>query len=406
MKYLVLLGDGMADYPLEELGGKTPLIAARTPNMDFLVRNGLLGRVCTIPQGLPPGSDVANLSVMGYDPRRYFTGRAPLEAASLRLHLAPDDGAFRCNLVTLRDEGSATFMEDFSAGHITNEDSHLLIKSLQEALGDDRIAFYPGVGYRHLMVWKGGQTGMATTPPHDITGQEVHPYLPQGDGADLLLRLMGKSKDVLAAHPVNQRRISQGKKPATSIWLWGQGKSLTIPSFQDKFHCTGAVISAVDLIKGIGLAAGLDTINVPGATGFLDTNYIGKANYALDALEHKDFVYVHVEAPDEAAHNGSIPDKIRAIEDFDEKVVGTVLGRGTRLPELCIMVLPDHATPICTKTHAADPVPFVIYPSPSGMAPNGFQTYDESSAQQSDLAFAHGYELMEFFILGKKVHHK
>ncbi len=402
MKYLVLLGDGMADYPLEELGGKTPLMAARTPHMDFLVKNGHLGRAATIPPGLAPGSDVANLAVMGYDPQKYFTGRAPLEAASLRLKLAPEDAAFRCNLVTLRQEGNAIIMDDFSAGHIGNNDSHLLIAAIHEALSNERIAFFPGVSYRHVMIWKSGMVCMATTPPHDISGQAIGPHLPKGDGADVLLDLMQRSRSVLANHPVNQQRIAAGKKPATSIWLWGQGKSLTIPSFRQKYGCSGAVISAVDLIKGIGIAAGLDAIDVPGVTGFLDTNYVGKAEYALQALKEKDFVYVHVEAPDEASHNGSIRDKIQAIEDFDEKVVGTVLGNAAAIADLRIMVLPDHATPICTMTHASDPIPFIIYPSIPGMNGGGFAVYNEQEADSSDLYLASGHQLMDLFIHGKK----
>lgn len=400
MKYIVLLGDGMADYPLEELQGKTPLMAARTPHMDFLAQHGTFGRVKTIPPGFPPGSDVANLAVLGYDPQHFYTGRAPLEAASMRLALGPEDVAFRCNLVTLGGPEHSPVMEDFSAGHIPTEESHQIIASLNAALRDERISFHAGVSYRHLMVWRGGDAGAVTTPPHNISDKEIGPYLPRGDGADLLRRLMERSQAILADHPVNRARRAEGKKPATSIWLWGQGKTLTIPSFHEKYGCTGAVISAVDLIKGIGIAAGLAPVEVPGATGFLDTNYRGKAEYAVAALRERDFVYVHVEAPDEAGHSGSIEDKIQAIERFDEKVVGTVLECITEFPSYRLMVLPDHATPIRVKTHTSDVVPFVIYPALHGSDPDHGAAYDEASASKARLSIERGHTLMDIFISG------
>lgn len=400
MKYLVLLGDGMADYPLEELQGKTPLMAARTPNLDFLARHGTFGRVRTIPPGFPPGSDVANLSVLGYDPQHFYTGRAPLEAASMRLPLGPDDVAFRCNLVTLGGPEHSPVMEDFSAGHISSEESHELIATLNAALRDEHISFHPGVSYRHVMVWRGGTAAAVTTPPHDISEKEVGPYLPHGEGAALLLRLMKRSQSLLADHPINQARRQAGKKPATSIWLWGQGKTLTIPSFQEKYGCSGAVISAVDLIKGIGIAAGLDSIEVPGATGFLDTNYRGKAEYAVAALQEKDFAYVHVEAPDEAGHSGSIQDKIQAIEHFDEKVVGTALELIRKFPSYRLMVLPDHATPIRVKTHTSDDIPFVIYPALSESDADHASAYDEVAASKAPLFVERGHTLMDLFIYG------
>ena len=403
MKYIVLLGDGMADYPLAELGGKTPLMVARTSSMDFLAHKGILGRVQTVPNGLTPGSDVANLSVMGYDPTIFYPGRAPLEAASMKIPLGPDDVAFRCNLVTLTEKDGQLFMEDYSAGHIANEDAHAIIKVLNDALGDEQFSFYPGVSYRHLMIWKSGNTEIKTTPPHDITGKEIEPYLPRGIGSERLKDLMAKSKKILLKASVNKRRKQRGDKEVSSIWLWGQGKSLTLPSFKKKYDCSGAVISAVDLIKGIGLSVGLDTIDVPGATGFLDTNYSSKAEYAINALNEKDFVFVHVEAPDEAGHNGNIQDKIKAIEDFDEKVVGTVLVKITQFPLYRILVLPDHATPIHLKTHASDPVPFVIYPSPEEMGQQeSFRSFDEQSAATTGIFFPQGYKLMDYFILGKR----
>ena len=401
MKYIVLLGDGMSDYPLEELNGKTPLMVSRTPNMDFMVKKGILGRVQTIPEGFSPGSDVANLSVLGYDPTVFYPGRAPLEAAGLKIPLEANDVAFRCNLVTLQQKRNQWFMEDFSAGHISNEEAHRLIKDINNALGDNNFSFYPGVSYRHLMVWKEGLSEIKTTPPHDITGKEIEPYLPKGEGAEKIIELMEKAKKILARHPLNQQRKKQGKNPANSIWLWGQGKSLKIPSFKERYNCSGAVISAVDLIKGIGVSIGLEPIEVPGATGFLDTNYLGKAEYAINELKKKDFVYVHVEAPDEAAHNGDIKSKIQAIEDFDEKVVGTILNKIEVFSDIRIMVLPDHATPIQLKTHASDPVPFVIYPHFGEIEKNNLQTFDEESANKSKLFIFQGHKLMDFFISGK-----
>jgi phosphoglycerate mutase (EC 5.4.2.1) len=403
MKYIVLLGDGMADYPLPELEGKTPLMAARTPFMDFLAQKGILGRVQTVPKGLTPGSDVANLSVMGYDPAIFYPGRAPLEAASMKIALGADDVAFRCNLVTLTEKDGQLFMEDYSAGHVTNQEAHAIIKILNDALSDEQFSFYPGVSYRHLMIWKSGNSVLKTTPPHDITGREIGSYLPQGNGSERLKDLMAKSKKILLNASVNERRKQKGDKEVSSIWLWGQGKSINIPSFKKKYDCSGAVISAVDLIKGIGLSAGLESIDVPGATGFLDTNYYGKAEYAINVLHEKDFVFVHVEAPDEAAHNGNIRDKIKAIEDFDEKVVGTVLTKIKQFSSYRVLVLPDHATPIQLKTHASDPVPFVIYPSPEEVLQQKLSSsFDEESAANTGLFFPQGHKLMDYFILGKR----
>jgi 2,3-bisphosphoglycerate-independent phosphoglycerate mutase len=401
VKYIILVGDGMSDYPLEELDGKTPLMVAKTPHMDFLARHGILGRVQTIPTGFPPGSDVANLSLLGYDPRVFYTGRAPLEAASLKLSLETGDVAFRCNLVTLREEGGEFIMDDFSAGHISSEDAREIIQSVHKQLGKKTISFYPGVSYRHIMVWKGGKVEFETTPPHDITGRKISTHLPYGSGSETVIELMEKSRRILARHPVNERLRRTGKKPANSIWLWGQGKPLAIPSFMEKYHCSGSVISAVDLIKGIGISAGLESISVPGATGYLDTNYRGKAEYAIKSLRERDFVFVHVEAPDEAAHNGSIEDKIKAIEAFDEKVVGTVVEKVKEFSSFRIMVLPDHATPTRLMTHASDPVPFVIYPPINDSGPDTLQSYDEFSARKSDLFIAPGYKLMDFFMTGE-----
>lgn len=394
MKILVLLGDGMSDEPCAELEGKTPLQAAHTPNMDRMAQAGLVGLAQTVPAGLPPGSDVANLSVFGYDPRSCYTGRSPLEAISMGVELGPNDVAFRMNLVTLTPHNSRVYMEDFSAGHIGSEESHQLIKDLQDQLGDGQFQFYPGVGYRHLLVWRNGKDTMTATPPHDISGKQVLAYLPKGEGADELISLMNSSQMVLHNHPVNKQREAREELPATSIWLWGHGKSPVLQPYLEKFGLSGAVISAVDLMKGIGLCAGLEVINVPGATGYIDTNYQGKAEAALDALERLDFVYLHVEAPDEASHSGSLENKLKAIEDFDRLVVGTVLAGADRFDDLRILCCPDHPTPVRLKTHTSDPVPFIIYRHGQQLG-NGATGYDEQQAKSTGLLLEQGSMLME-----------
>ncbi|MGE0156354.1 MAG: cofactor-independent phosphoglycerate mutase [Geobacter sp.] len=393
MKIIVLLGDGMSDEPNAELGGKTPLQAAETPNMDVMARAGQVGLARTVPNGLPPGSDVANLSVFGYDPRDCYTGRSPLEAISMGVALGPDDVAFRMNLVTLRPHGGRVYMEDFSAGHIGSEQSHQLIASLQAELGDERFEFHPGVGYRHLLVWRGGKDAMSATPPHDITGKLINEYLPKGEGADELIHLMNSAQMVLKTHPINRQRVEQDQLEANSIWLWGHGKTPRLLPYSEKFGLSGAVISAVDLIKGIGRCARLDVINVPGATGYIDTNYQGKAEAALAALETHDFVYVHVEAPDEASHSGNLQHKLKAIEDFDRLVVGTVLAGLDRFEDVRLLCCPDHPTPIRLKTHTSDPVPFIIY-RPGKSQGNGAASYDEAAAKGTGL-LVEGNRMME-----------
>jgi 2,3-bisphosphoglycerate-independent phosphoglycerate mutase len=397
MKYVVLLGDGMSDEPIEALGGKTPLQAAKTPNMDMMAKRGRLGLAHTVPEGYPPGSDVANLSVFGYDPRTCYTGRSPLEAASIGVQLAPEDVAFRLNLVTLTPHASTLYMEDFSAGHITTEEAAILINLLQSELGDDEFQFYTGVGYRHLMVWRGGSDRFTSIPPHDITGKSILEYLPKGDGSERLMNLMNSSQMLFHNHPVNKERIGRGELPAASIWLWGQGKAPVMESYQQRFGLKGAVISAVDLIRGIGIYAGLDIIKVPGATGYINTNYLGKGEATLAALETRDFVFVHVEAPDEAAHSGSLEDKIFAIEQFDSLVVGTVLEGIGRFGEYRILCTPDHPTPVRLMTHTSDPVPFILYGGETSDAP-GVAGYDEFSAKAAGLVLENGYQLMELLL--------
>jgi 2,3-bisphosphoglycerate-independent phosphoglycerate mutase len=385
MKYAILIGDGMADYPMEELGGRTPLAAAKTPNMDFLATQGEFGLARTIPEGMEPGSDVANLSIMGYDPAKYHTGRAPLEAASMGVGLGPQDVAFRCNLVTLRHEaGGDIFMEDYSAGHISSNEARELILSINQTMGNGSRRFYPGVSYRHLLVWQGGQENWRTYPPHDLTGQSVRYYL-AGEGTDKpLLELVKSSWKVLANHEVNRLRLERGQKPATSIWLWGQGRAPQVPTLQELYGLTGAVISAVDLMRGIGIYAGLKPILVPGATGYLDTNYAGKVEAALDALETMDFVYLHVEAPDEAGHTGELKSKLKAIEDFDYKVVGPMLQGLKTLGPHRLLLMPDHRTPLSLKTHSPEPVPFALYDSRQtrGTSPRRF---NEAAAENTGL---------------------
>jgi len=363
MKYIILIGDGMADSPIAELGNRTPLEAANTPNMDALAGSGSFGLFRTVPDGYSPGSDVANLSVLGYSPAKYYTGRAPLEAASIGVKLGPTDIAFRCNLVTLVEKDGSTIMGDYSSGHITTEDAAGMIPDLDRALQPEGVRLYLGTSYRHLMVWKDGEKALKTTPPHDISDKVIDDYLPRGERAEKLVRLMMLSQGVLKDHPVNRQRIAAGKKPATSIWLWGQGSAPAMPTIKERFGVDGAIISAVDLMKGIGIYAGLEVIKVPGATGYIDTNYEGKAQAALKALESKDFVCVDVEAPDEAGHNGNLKDKMRAIEDFDSRIVGPVLKGAEKFGEFSVMVLPDHPTPIAIKTHTRDAVPFVLYRS-------------------------------------------
>jgi 2,3-bisphosphoglycerate-independent phosphoglycerate mutase len=396
MKVIILLGDGMSDVTYSELGNKSPLQAAATPNMDFMAAHGQVGLAQTVPDGLPPGSDVANLSVFGYDPRTCYTGRSPLEAISMGVELGPDDVAFRMNLVTLKQMSTSVFMEDFSAGHITTAEGRVLVQALQEKLGSAEFEFHPGVSYRHLMVWRGGKDGMQVTPPHDITGKPVLEYFPSGDGADRLNELMNYAQMVLHDHPVNKKRQVEGKSQANSIWFWGHGKTPRVDSYRDKFGLSGAVISAVDLIKGIGLCAGLDSIDVEGATAYIDTNYLGKAQAALAALEDHDFVYVHVEAPDEAGHSGRMDHKIQAIEDFDRQVVGTVLEGIRKFGEYAILCTPDHPTPVNLMTHTSDPVPFIIYRGGEGKG-NGAACYDEEQAASTGL-FVEGHTLMKMLL--------
>ncbi len=391
-KFVILVGDGMGDYPIEALQGKTPLEAAHTPNMDFIASCGVLGVVQTVPEGMPPGSDVANMSLMGFDPQKYHTGRGPIEAASLGIKVKPDDIIFRCNLVTLQQKDGQTFMQDYSAGHISSEEARQIITSLEGIL-PDKFSLFAGISYRHILIWHGGKENFKTTPPHDITGQEISPYLKELP--EEIKKLIIQTRELLTAHPVNQRRIKEGKNPANSIWPWGQGKMPRMPKFEELYGLKGAVISAVDLIKGIGVLAGLEVINVPGATGYLDTNFRGKAKYALETLNDHDFVYVHVEAPDEAGHEGNLEAKIKAIEKFDKEVVGTVLERALK-EDIRIMVTMDHYTPIAVKTHVAAPVPFAILTN-KGQASDK-RPFCERVAQENGIFIPSGPKLLKKFL--------
>ncbi len=401
MKYAILVGDGMADYPVVELRNRTPLEVARTPNMDLLAAEGMGGLVHTIPDGMEPGSDVANLSIMGIDPTSHYTGRGPLEAASMGIEMGSDDVAFRCNLVTVSDD----IMVDYSGGHISSEEGRLLIELLGEKFAGRGVRFFPGVSYRNLMLsperllQENGGT-LRCVPPHDIMGQSIRKHYPSGKGGRLLREIMQASYLILTQHMVNKVKIDLGENPANMIWLWGGGGKPSFRTFEEERGLSGAVISAVDLIKGIGKLLGFEVIDVPGATGYYDTDYSGKAAAALSALERVDCVLVHVEAADEAGHNGDRTEKVRAIENFDAKVVGTILEglRGTG--DFRIMVLPDHATPLALRTHVADPVPFCIYGA--GIAPDGMQAFNEKAAAKGSMNVEEGFRLMDRLLTNDK----
>jgi len=392
MKFLVLIGDGMGDYPRDDLEGRTVLEAARTPSMDWIALNGKGGLMQTIPPSMYPGSDVANMEILGYDTTKTFTGRAMFEALSMGLTLRRRDVAFRANLVTLDQDR----MKDYSAGHISTPEAAELMKLIDERLGTEKIRFYPGVSYRNLMISDGGTDMMSTTPPHDIIGREYRPHLPKGDGAAELVEMMERSRIVLADALVNRKRIAAGKFPANFLWFWGQGRSLELGTIEKRFGLSGSVISAVDLVKGIGVAAGLKPIFVPGATGYVDTNYRGKAEAALAALESRDFVYVHVEAPDEAGHSGDPVLKIRAIEDFDREVVGPVLEAANTRRDLAVLVTCDHRTPLEKRTHTREPVPFAYFGP--GVVSDGMSAFSESAAAEGSVKLIFGHELLPLFI--------
>ncbi|MBF0176170.1 MAG: cofactor-independent phosphoglycerate mutase [Magnetococcales bacterium] len=391
MKFVIFLGDGMSDRPMPELDGRTPLMVAKTPNLDRMVREGVGGWSRNTPDGYYPGSDIANLGVLGYDVTRSYSGRSPLEAAAMGVTLQSEDVAFRCNLVSLSEDFQ--IMADFAADHIATDEARELIHYLQNNLGSDRLRFYPGVSYRHLLVWHGGGDQLQCTPPHDISDRPIAGHLPSGADAEPIARLMQESWNVLTDHPVNQRRRAAGRKPANSIWLWGHGRKPALDLFRDRRGITGGMISAVDLMRGIAVHIGMEVIHVPGATGWIDTDYHGKAQACLDGLTRHDLMFVHVEGIDEAGHAGRLDYKIQAIEDFDALVVGAVLdGLQRRGEPFRAISLPDHPTPVATKTHNSDLVPFALYGS--DVTPDHNTAYDERLLQTGSHAFDPGFRLM------------
>lgn len=401
----------MADLPIPELGGKTILQAVEKSNMDYMAENGRTGLAITVPDGYPPGSDVANMSIFGYDPAVYYTGRSPLEALSMGVALHGNDLAFRTNLITIGNaDGSVgadgpalddAYIIDYSGGHISSEEAKELISAVDNELGDDRFKFYPGISYRHLLVAQDNfGKELSFTPPHDITGQKASDYFPKGDKetAQIYSELMAASYYILKDHPVNKKRVAEGKLPANCIWFWGQGNAPKFELFEKIHHKTGAVISAVDLLKGIGICAGLDVIEVEGATGFLDTNYKGKADAAIEALKTKDFVFVHIEAPDECGHIGDYQKKMQAVSDLDSKIVAPLLEYAKSLDEPCrILVMPDHPTPVSLKTHTSDPIPFVLYDTREEMK-DSVSVYDEDSVKNGDLGIVYAPDLVSLMI--------
>jgi 2,3-bisphosphoglycerate-independent phosphoglycerate mutase len=399
MKFVVLLGDGMADYPTKKLGDKTPLQCAFAPHLDQISAEGTIGLIDTIPAGFTPGSDVANLSVLGYDPKQNYTGRGPLEAASMGISLAPNDVAYRCNLVTIGDKDSPqAFMDDFTAGHISTKESSEIIRDINKQLGSSQLQFYAGVGYRHLLVWRNASSSPSTTPPHDISGKTIAEYLPKGNFAEEINSLMQRAAEIMKNHPINEKRLTEGKKQANSIWLWGQGKKPQIVPLTQKYDLHGGMISAVDLLNGLGSIAGLKIIKVPGATGYIDTNYEGKAKAALDTLKFMDFIFIHLEAPDEMGHEGNVEGKIKAIEFFDEKIVGTILNNIGSFGDYRILVLSDHPTPLDLKTHVSDPSPFAVLSSHREENRASGVPFNEITAKASGILISPGHLLMEKFL--------
>ncbi|MCA9200872.1 MAG: cofactor-independent phosphoglycerate mutase, partial [Planctomycetales bacterium] len=395
MKYAIIIPDGCADEPLESLGGKTPLQAASLPNMDAIAAAGEVGLASNVPAHLPPGSDVANLSLLGFNPNEYFTGRAPMEAAAQGIQLGSEDWAVRCNLVSVIDQE----MKDFTAGHISTEEAAELLAALQETVAGSPLEFVPGVSYRNLLLYRGASQAAPfgrdtrTTPPHDLTDKSVTSDYPRGPGSDLLVDLMTRSVDVFASHPVNQKRLAAGKLPATNIWLWGLGKTPSLPQFKDVYGKTGKMITAVDLLRGIAALIGWDRIEVEGATGYLDTDYAAKGRAAIAALDSTDIICVHIEAPDEASHEGRADAKVEALERIDQDIVGPLHAALKETGNYRILVSPDHPTPVRTKTHSHGLVPYAI--AGAGVSADSAATYDEIAAGSTGHRFDEGFQLMK-----------
>ncbi|MBQ7116240.1 MAG: cofactor-independent phosphoglycerate mutase [Clostridia bacterium] len=400
MKYLVVLYDGMADYPVPALDGKTPMELAKKPLLDKLARFGKVGTVKTVAEGLKPGSDIANMSVLGYNPKDCYTGRSPLEAVSIGVDMKDTDIIFRTNLVTLSDEENYEdkTMVDYSAGDISTAEATEIIKSVQEHFGNEKFAFYSGVAYRHCLVWNNGTLDLGKmTPPHDISGKVIGEHLSDSENAKELIGMMKESYDFLMEHPVNKERMAKGERPANSIWLWGEGTKPALSNFKEKYGVDGSIISAVDLLKGIAKCAGMGSPDVEGATGYIDTNFEGKADCAVEELKTKDFVYIHIEAPDECGHRNEPENKVKAIEMIDERVLARVLPELDKYDDYKVMVLPDHPTPIVTMTHAGDAVPYLIYQK-SKHSDNGIESFTENTAKEAGNYVEVGYTLMDSFI--------
>lgn len=405
MKYIVFLGDGMADLPVAELDGKTPLQVAEKPHMDRIAASGLAGLVKTVPGGLAPGSDTANMSVMGYDPKVYYTGRSPLEAISMSIEMAPGDIAFRCNLVTLSagEEFTERVMIDYSADEIASDEAARLIELINEHMQNEQIRFYPGKSYRHCMIWHHGPLETGLVPPHDILTRPIGEYLPVGEGAAKLLDMMRRSTLLMPDHPVNRARVRRGLNPANAIWIWGQGTYPNLPELSGKFKINGSVISAVDLVNGLGICAGLHVVDVPGATGTIHTNFPGKAEAAIAEFERgQDYVYLHVEAPDECGHRAEVSNKVLSIELIDRHIVGPVWdylekNRQKTGEDYRLLLLPDHPTPLSLRTHTSDPVPFAVFSS-DGRDKLPAASYDEISCRQTSLYVDKGHELLDRLI--------
>ncbi|MEG0770966.1 MAG: cofactor-independent phosphoglycerate mutase [Clostridia bacterium] len=398
MKYIVILGDGMADDPIAKIGGKTPLEVANKPNMDFLAQNGEVGIAKTVPDNLPAGSDVANLSMLGYNPSIYYKGRSPLEAVSMGINIKENDVTFRANLVTLSDDAKFEdkTMIDYSAGEITTEEAVSLIEYVAEKIDTNKVKLYPGISYRHCLCITDGSTNVKLVPPHDISDKKITEYLPKGDSAEYILNLMKKSEELLKNHPINLERIKQGKNPASSLWIWGQGTKPTLSDFKEKTNLNGGVISAVDLLKGIAICANMRVIEVEGATGNINTNYKGKTNEAIAALRGGlDFVYIHIEAADECGHQGNLENKIKAIENIDKEIVGPIL-KEFENEDVAIMVAPDHKTPVELKTHTKDYIPYIIYKS--NKLVKGVSSYNEKLAATTKIVEKDAYKLIDKLI--------
>lgn len=394
MKYVIVIGDGMADWKIDSLGNRTPLEAARKPHSDYMAKNGMIGLVQIVAEDTYPGSDVSNMSILGYDPKAYYTGRSPLEAASIGVDISDSDVAVRCNMVTLEGNVSTGTMVDYSAGHISTKESKELLEILNDATSGLGVQFYAGVSYRNLMVWQNGNENIKTFPPHDIMGKGVKSFLPSGEGSDFLFEIMKKSEDVFRKYSHGYMSKAGKRNSATCVWLWGQGKAPNMPLFKDKFGINGSVIAAVDLIRGIGKYLGMKIIEVPGATGYTDTNFEGKGIYCLDELQKNEFVLVHVEAPDEAGHNGDPIAKVKAIEDIDRHIIGPILDRIKEEGNLRVLFLPDHPTPVAIRTHSNEPVPFVIYPKLGNVRDLTAERYTEEEAKKTGLFVKRGFDLM------------